>query len=855
MSENEINNPETEIVETTERSEESDSAATSGDDPTAAEAQAEESGPAATSGEDATATEAQTEETASDIEAADTPPETPVDTEPVAKEDEDSLITPEEESAEREPVDYLSSDLLDSITQMTPEQLNSLEAAEVAKKDRSLEELVSSSVGDIREDKVITGRVIGMNEREILVDIGFKSEGIVPRDEFGDQEIPQIGDEIMVYLVRLEDSNGQTVLSKEKADFMRHWADITQKSIDGETVLGRISRRIKGGMIVDLSGIPAFLPGSQIDIRPVQDFDEFIGREFEFKIVKLNEARKNIVLSRKELLEADMMEKRQSLISQLEVGQILEGRVKNITDFGVFVDLGGLDGLLHITDLSWGRVSHPSEVVNLDESITIKVIDFDPEKQRVSLGLKQLTPHPWESVEAKYPADSMITGKVVSMTNYGAFVELEKGVEGLVHVSEMSWTRHIRHPSEMFTLGETIETKILNVDVAERKISLGVKQLQPDPWDQIEEKYQVGTIQRGQVRNLTQFGAFVELEQGIDGLIHITDLSWTINVRHPKEILSKGDDVEVRILDVSRENRRIALGLKQVSEDPWDQIETFFTTGKQTTGEVFRILDKGVILKMELEVEGIIPLREIPKHERRSVTAHLKPGDVLKVTVQELSIDDKKVVLMTDVLAAGESAIVVPAAAATEEAVDQEELPAPKEKTSREKAVAEEARDSDAEAETRAAEATAAAAETDAAVTEVASPAVEAAIDTEQAPKKTRKSTKKTAAAKTGETASVGDVGAVKTKAPKKTARKTSKTAGEAKTTAGKPKGEAAKKPAKKAAKQVTKKTSKIKSKADAGKKPATKTVKKAASKGTDDSSTTGQDRPAKVAAAKGESD
>ena len=851
MSENEINNPET--VETTERSEESGSAATSGDDPTAAEAQAEESGPAATSGEDATATEAQTEETASDIETADTPPETPVDTEQAGAEDEDGRTTPEEEPEEKAPVDYLSSDLLASITQMTPEQLHSLEAAEVAKKDRSLEELVSASVGDIREDKVITGRVIGMNEREILVDIGFKSEGIVPRDEFGDQEIPQIGDEIMVYLVRLEDFNGQTVLSKEKADFMRQWADITQKSIDGETVIGRISRRIKGGMIVDLSGIPAFLPGSQIDIRPVQDFDEFIGREFEFKIVKLNEARKNIVLSRKELLEADMMEKRQSLISQLEVGQILEGRVKNITDFGVFVDLGGLDGLLHITDLSWGRVSHPSEVVNLDESITIKVIDFDPEKQRVSLGLKQLTPHPWESVEAKYPADSMITGKVVSMTNYGAFVELEKGVEGLVHVSEMSWTRHIRHPSEMFTLGESIETKILNVDVAERKISLGVKQLQPDPWDQIEEKYQVGTIQKGQVRNLTQFGAFVELEEGIDGLIHITDLSWTVNVRHPKEILSKGDDVEVRILDVSRENRRIALGLKQVSDDPWDQIETFFTTGKQTTGEVFRILDKGVILKMELDVEGIIPLREIPKHERRSVTAHLKPGDVLKVTVQELSVDDKKVVLMTDVLSAGESAIVEPAPGAAKETADQQEPVSPEEKTGPEESVAKQTGDSDAEAEAQAAAAPAA--ETDAVVTEVESPAVEAAIDTEEAPKKTGKSTKKTAAAKTGEAASVGDVGAVKTKVAKKTARKTSKTAGEAKTTADKPKGEAAKKPAKKAAKKVVKKTSKIKSKADAAKKPASKTVKKAASKGTDDSSTTGPDRPAKAAAAKGESD
>ncbi|MEE9465935.1 MAG: 30S ribosomal protein S1, partial [Candidatus Neomarinimicrobiota bacterium] len=600
-------------------------------------------------------------ETPEEEVAAEPEPEVAVEEEPEAEEPEEKVET-----------DYLSPDLLDSIAEVTPEQLHSLEASETAEKDRSLEELVSSSVGDIQEDKVITGRVIGMNEREILVDIGFKSEGIVPREEFGTQEIPQIGEEILVYLVKLEDFNGQTVLSKEKADFMRHWAEISEKSVSGETILGRISRRIKGGMIVDLGGVPAFLPGSQIDIRPVQDFDDYIGREFEFKIVKLNEARKNIVLSRKELLEADLMEKRSSLIAGLEAGQILEGRVKNITDFGVFVDLGGLDGLLHITDLSWGRVGHPSEVVNLDEMITIKVIDFDPEKQRVSLGLKQLTPHPWETVDEKYPAGAEISGKVVSMTNYGAFVEIEKGVEGLVHVSEMSWTRHVRHPSEMFTLGQAIEAKILNVDTADRKISLGIKQLQPDPWDQIEEKYHVGSLQKGHVRNLTQFGAFVELEEGIDGLIHITDLSWTLNVRHPKEILTKGDEVEVRILDVSRENRRIALGLKQVGDDPWDKIEAYFTTGKQLTGEVFRLLEKGVILRMEMDMEGIIPLREIPKRDRRSATAHLNPGDILKVTVQELSVEDKKIVLMPDALFTGESAKISSAEPAAERDIPDE---------------------------------------------------------------------------------------------------------------------------------------------------------------------------------------
>ncbi len=547
-------------------------------------------------------------------------------------------------------VDYLAPVILDEITTVTPEQLKAMEESEGIERDTSLEEIVRSSVGNIREDEVINGRVIGMNDREVLVDIGFKSEGIVPREEFGPEKMPQIGDEIYVYLVRMEDANGQTVLSKEKADFMQRWAEINQKAQTGENITGRISRRIKGGMVVDLSGVPAFLPGSQIDIRPVQDFNEFIGQEFEFKIVKINEARKNIVLSRKELMEADLQEQKNSLIADLHVGQVLEGRVKNITDFGVFVDLGGLDGLLHITDLSWGRVTHPSEIVEMDALITIKVIDFDPEKQRVSLGLKQLQPHPWESVDVKYPVGSVIEGKVVSMTNYGAFVEIERGVEGLVHVSEMSWTKHVRHPSEMFSLGQTIEAKILNVDVSERKISLGAKQLQPDPWDQIEEKYKVGTIQKGLVRNLTQFGAFVELEEGIDGLIHITDLSWTRNVRHPREMLSKGDEVEVRVLDVSRENRRIALGLKQVIEDPWNQIEAYFPSGKQVKGNVIRVLDKGVILQMEMDIEGIIPLRDIPKRDRRKATEHLKPGDTMEVTVQELSIADKKVILISDVL-------------------------------------------------------------------------------------------------------------------------------------------------------------------------------------------------------------
>ena len=566
---------------------------------------------------------------------------------------EEALVdSPEEVSSEsRVELNYLAPEILDSITTVNPEQLQAMESQETAGSDRSFEALYESSVGDIREDEVLKGRVIGLNEREVLVDIGFKSEGIVARQEFTADKLPQIGDEITVYLVKIEDSAGQMILSKEKAEFMQHWGDIRATVEDDGTIRGKIVRRIKGGMVVDLDGILAFLPGSQIDIRPVQDFESYIGQEYDFKIVKLNEARKNVVLSRKGLLQADLMEKRKALMADLHVGQILEGRVKNITDFGVFVDLGGIDGLLHITDLSWGRVGHPSEIVELDESLTIQVIDFDVERQRVSLGLKQLQPHPWESVEVKFPVDSTVSGTVVSMTNYGAFVELEKGVEGLVHVSEMSWTRHVRHPSELFSLGDQIESRVLSIDPQERKISLGIKQLQPDPWEEIESKYSVDAMLTGRVRNLTQFGAFVELEPGVDGLIHITDLSWTRNVRHPKEILSKGDEVEVRVLDVSRENRRIALGLKQVTEDPWEGIDSYFVAGKQVEGTVVRVLDKGVILQLELDMEGIVLLRDTPKRDRRQVTEHIRPGDVMKVTVQELSAEEKKVILMSDDLA------------------------------------------------------------------------------------------------------------------------------------------------------------------------------------------------------------
>ncbi|NOZ76065.1 MAG: 30S ribosomal protein S1, partial [FCB group bacterium] len=513
-----------------------------------------------------------------------------------------------------------------------------------------LREQYLGTFSDISENEVITGRVIGINEKEILVDIGFKSEGLIDRSEFPPEEIPEIGQTLEVYLERLENQVGNTILSKTKADFMRRWKELKEFFENKTTFTGKIVRRIKGGMVVDVGVIQAFLPGSQIDVRPVKDFDQYLDQEIELRIVKFNEARKNIVVSHKAILEDSLKVQREALFEKIKVGEIMEGRVKNITDFGVFIDLGGLDGLLHITDLSWGRVNHPSEMVDLDETITVKVIDYDEEKRRVSLGLKQLTPHPWENIEEKYPVGTVVKGRIVSMTNYGAFIEIEPGVEGLIHVSEMSWTRHVKNPSELYSMGDEVEAEVLSIDVEERKISLGVKQLLPDPWDKIEEKYMVGTVHKGSVSNLTQFGAFVELEEGVDGLIHVSDLSWTKIVRHPKEILEKGQDVEVRVLEVSRDNRRISLGLKQVHDDPWPEIIKIFDTGKEVTGDIIRILDKGIIVQLEHDVEGIIPFGKRSKRERKTLVQQYKIGEPISGIVMEVKPDEKKIILFKDEL-------------------------------------------------------------------------------------------------------------------------------------------------------------------------------------------------------------
>ena len=514
-----------------------------------------------------------------------------------------------------------------------------------------LEKLYTSTLGDITERSLINGRVVGMNERDVLIDIGFKSEGIIDRHEFDEEELPGIGDKVEVYLEFIEDASGNTILSKEKADFMRRWKEL-RDAFEEETIIkGTIVRRIKGGMIVDLGVVQAFLPGSQVDVRPIQDFDIYLEKEIEIKIVKFNEARKNIVVSHKVILEESLKEQREALFKELEVGSILEGRVKNITDFGVFVDLGGIDGLLHITDLSWGRVNHPSEVLEMNDNITIKVIEYDEERKRVSLGLKQLVPHPWDDVEIKYPMGNVVKGKVVSLTNYGAFIELEPGVEGLIHVSEISWTKHIKNPSEMYSMGDEIEAKVLSIDTKERKISLGVKQLLPDPWDEIEDRYMVGTVHKCIVQNLTQFGAFAELEEGIDGLVHVSDLSWTKVIKHPKEVVEKGQEIEVRILEVSRDNRRISLGYRQVFDDPWPGIVDYYQAGNEVSGEIIRVLDKGIIIQLELEVEGIMPFGKMSKRDRKALASQYEVGANLSGIVMKVAPKDKKVVLYREELA------------------------------------------------------------------------------------------------------------------------------------------------------------------------------------------------------------
>ena len=508
-----------------------------------------------------------------------------------------------------------------------------------------MSEMYEGTLSNIEEGEIVKSKVLRVTDAAVILDVGFKSEGAVAIDEFKDPKSLKEGDEVEVYLEHLEDQEGAVVLSKKKADFMRVWEKIREAFEKDEPVTGSLVKKIKGGVVVDLMGVDAFLPGSQIALRRVPNIDELLGQSYEFKIIKLNKRRRNIVVSRRVLLEAERKTKREVLMKELQVGQVRTGVVKNITDFGAFIDLGGVDGLLHITDMSYGRVSHPSEMVRLGQELQVKILDIDWERERISLGLKQLQEHPWKDVAAKYPVGTRVQGKVVSITNYGAFVELEPGIEGLVHISEMSWTRNVRHPSKIVSIGETIEAVVLKVDEGEEKISLGMKQTEQDPWMALPAKYPVGTRLKGKVRNLTSFGAFVEIEPGIDGLIHISDMSWTKRVQHPSEVVKKGDEVDVLILNVDAENKRISLGLKQAQEDPWLRIGETYPVGTELRGRVLRLMDKGVVVDIGNDIEGFIPMSQLGIPELHNPADAVKEGQAVDLKVLEVDPIHHRIVL------------------------------------------------------------------------------------------------------------------------------------------------------------------------------------------------------------------
>ena len=511
--------------------------------------------------------------------------------------------------------------------------------AEASKSD--LTKAYDETLNKIQEHQVVEGTVISVDKKEVVVNIGYKSDGIIPASEFRYNPELKAGDKVEVYVENQEDKRGQLVLSHKKARLQKSWENINKALENDEVIQGYIKSRTKGGMIVDVFGIEAFLPGSQIDVHPIRDYDVFVGKTMEFKVVKINQEFRNVVVSHKALIEAELEAQRKEIISHLEKGQILEGTVKNITSYGVFVDLGGVDGLVHITDLSWGRVSDPHEVVALDQKINVVILDFDEEKKRIALGLKQLTQHPWDSLDPNLKVGDHVKGKVVVMADYGAFVEIQPGVEGLIHVSEMSWSQHLRSAQEFMKVGDEVEAVILTLDRDERKMSLGIKQLKEDPWEAIEVKYPVGSKHTAKVRNFTNFGIFVELEEGVDGLIHISDLSWTKKVKHPSEFTSQGSEIEVVVLEIDKENRRLSLGHKQLESNPWDEYEAIYAPGSIHEGKITESMDKGAVITLNEGGEGFAT----PKHLVKQDGTQAQLGEVLPFMVIEFVKDTKRIIL------------------------------------------------------------------------------------------------------------------------------------------------------------------------------------------------------------------
>ncbi len=503
------------------------------------------------------------------------------------------------------------------------------------------EKAYDSTLGRVNENEVVEGTVISINKREVVVNIGYKSDGIIPVSEFRYNPDLKVGDVVEVYVDNQEDKRGQLVLSHKKARASKSWERVNAALESKEVIKGYIKCRTKGGMIVDIFGIEAFLPGSQIDVKPIRDYDVFVGKTMEFQVVKINQEYKNVVVSHKALIEAELEAQKQEIISKLEKGQVLEGTVKNITSYGVFIDLGGVDGLIHITDLSWGRVNDPREIVQLDQKLNVVILDFDEEKKRIALGLKQLTPHPWDALDPNLKVGDKVKGKVVVMADYGAFVEIAPGVEGLIHVSEMSWSLHLRSAQDFLKVGDEVEAVIINLNREDRKMSLGIKQLKDDPWKDIEVKYPVGSRHQAKVRNFTSFGVFVELEEGVDGLIHISDLSWTKKIKHPSEFTQIGANIEVVVLDIDTVNRRLSLGHKQLEENPWDVFATVFTEGSVHEGTIIELMDKGAVVQLEYGVEGFAT----PKHLVKEDHSHAKEGEKLPFKVIEFNKELKRIIL------------------------------------------------------------------------------------------------------------------------------------------------------------------------------------------------------------------
>ena len=547
-------------------------------------------------------------------------------------------------SSKKDIKNYLSKDLFADVKRISFTDDQPLDE----KNKQVLSEEYQGTFNDISENQIISAKVIGISDNDVMVDIGFKSEGLINRSEFDNKDLPEIGSNIDIFLEKFEDTDGNITLSKYKADFIKRWDELKHFCESGEPVNGKVIKRVKGGLVVDLGVIQAFLPGSQADVQPIKNFDDFVNKEFDFQIVKVDEMRKNLVVSRKAILEESLNEKRQELMSKIEIGAELEGVVKNITDFGAFIDLGGVDGLIHITDFSWGRINHPSEIVEIGQKINVQVIDFNKETSRISLGLKQLVDNPWETIPEKYKVGDIVKGSIVSIMNYGIFIEIEKGIEGLIHISEVSWTKNVQNLQDSYKVGESIESKVLFVDSDEQKISLGIKQLSDDPWEEISKLVKVGDKKSGVVNKVTKFGAFVSLTDELEGFIRTTDFHWTKNPLHPKEFVNEGDKVDYIILEILEKERKVLLSVKDLTDNPWESISSNFSSGDKIKGSFHKMNDSGAIIKLDNDIQGLIPMNEISKDQKKNTISILNEGDSLDLIVVEVKPNEKNIILMLD---------------------------------------------------------------------------------------------------------------------------------------------------------------------------------------------------------------